>query len=404
MDKFEIVNPRSATEGITAPRGFRAAGVGCGLKVNGALDLALLVSDADCACAGVFTTNHVKAAPVLYDRRVLAGNTASIRAVIANSGCANACTGEAGLADAQAMAEANAQAIGCRADQVLVLSTGVIGKRLDVHKVRAGIGQAVPRLSIDGGADAARAIMTTDTRPKQFAVRQSSFVLGGMCKGAGMIHPNMATMLAVITTDAEISPDLLDQALRIAAGRSFNRISVDGDMSTNDTVLVLANGLSGYAVREGVGFDGFTGALTQTAVELARQIVRDGEGATKFVEITVTGARREADAVQVGKAIANSPLVKTALYGADANWGRVLAAAGYSSAEVDPGTMALWFGGVQLVANGAPVDYDETDAARAIAGRDVSIRLDLGLGDAGATVWTCDLSHEYVTINGKYRT
>ena len=399
-----MTHSRSEPGGVTAPRGFRAAGVACGLKANGALDLALVVGDAACACAGLFTTNRVRAAPVLYDQQVLARNRDSIRAVVANSGCANACTGEAGLADAQAMAEAAAQAIGCRADQVLVLSTGVIGKRLDVGKVRAGLAQAAPRLSRDGGADAAHAIMTTDTRPKECAVRDARYAIGGMCKGAGMIHPNMATMLAVITTDTAISPGLLDRALRAAVDRSFNRISVDGDTSTNDTVLALANGLSGHTVREGTDFEAFTDALTQTAIELATQIVRDGEGATKFVAIAVSGARNEADAAQVGKAIANSPLVKTALYGGDANWGRVLAAAGYSGVEIDPGSMALWFGDVQLVANGAPTACDESDAARAIAGRNVLIRLDLGLGHAGATIWTCDLSHDYVTINADYRT
>ena len=399
-----IANLDSDIGGVTAPRGFRAAGVACGLKTNGALDLALLAGDADCACAGLFTTNRVKAAPVLYDQQVLARSRDSIRAVVANSGCANACTGEAGLRDAQAMAEAAAQAVGCRADQVLVLSTGVIGKRLDMGKAGAGIAQAALRLSPDGGAHAARAIMTTDTRPKEYAVRHAQYTIGGMCKGAGMIHPNMATMLAVITTDAAISPELLDRALRAAVERSFNRISVDGDTSTNDTVLVLANGSSGYTVREGTELEAFTDALTRTAIELATHIVRDGEGATKFVAIVVSGARSEADAAQVGKAIANSPLVKTALYGGDANWGRVLAAAGYSGVDIDPGSTALWLGDVQLVANGAPMAYDESDAARAIAGPNVSIRLELGLGHAGATIWTCDLSHEYVTINGKYRT
>jgi glutamate N-acetyltransferase/amino-acid N-acetyltransferase len=395
---------QSTIQGVTAPRGFRAAGAACGLKKDGVLDLALLVSDSECAGAGVFTTNRVKAAPVLLDQQVLARNAASIRAVVANSGCANACTGEAGLADAQSMAEATARAIGCRVDQVLVLSTGVIGVRLDVAKVRAGIDVAASRLSAEGGADAARAIMTTDTRPKQSVARQSSFVVGGMCKGAGMIHPNMATMLAVISTDARIAPHLLDRALHAAVDESFNRISVDGDTSTNDTVLVLANGLSGYEVREGETLDEFTKTLTTVSIDLARQIVRDGEGATKFVEVVVTGARDESDAVRVAKAIANSALVKTALYGNDANWGRVLAAAGYSGVDVDPAAMALWFGDVQLVAKGTPTNYDEAAATRAISGDDVAIRLELGMGGASATVWTCDLSHDYVTINGAYRT
>ncbi len=399
-----IANPEADIGGVTVPSGFRAAGVACGLKASGALDLGLVVSDSDCACAGVFTTNRVKAAPVLYDQQVLAGNREAIRAVVANSGCANACTGEAGLAHARAMADATAQAIGCRADQVLVLSTGVIGQPLDIAKVRAGVAHGVARLSVDGGASAARAIMTTDTRPKHISLRGPQYTIGGMCKGAGMIHPHMATMLALITTDARISPALLDRALRVAVGRSFNRISVDGDMSTNDTVLVLANGQSRCDVHEGAQFEAFSDALTAAVTGLAKQIVRDGEGATKFVTIRVTGARTEAEAVQVAKAIANSPLVKTALYGGDVNWGRVLAAAGYSGVPIDPVALALWFGDVQLVAGGAPAHFDEAGATRAIAGKDVEIRLELGMGDADATVWTCDLSHDYVTINGKYRT
>jgi glutamate N-acetyltransferase/amino-acid N-acetyltransferase len=399
-----IAKPKTDSGGVTAPRGFRAAGAACGLKTSGALDLALVVSDSDCACAGVFTTNRVKAAPVLYDQHVLAQNRNTIRAVVANSGCANACTGEAGLADARAAANAAAQAMGCRADQVLVLSTGVIGQPLDVARLQAGIARGAARLSADGGGDAARAIMTTDTRPKQASLRTAQYTIGGMGKGAGMIHPNLATMLAVITTDARISPALLDRALRVAVGRSFNRISVDGDMSTNDTLLVLANGQSGADVQAGAAFEAFTGALTSVALDLAKQIVRDGEGATKFVAIDVAGARSEAEAVQVAKAIANSPLVKTALYGGDANWGRVLAAAGYSGVPIDPRALALWFGDVQLVAGGAPTRFAEADATRAIAGQDVEIRLHLGMGDAAACVWTCDLSHDYVTINGKYRT
>ena len=391
------------TLGVTTPKGFRAAGVPCGLKKTGALDLALVASDHDCACAGVFTTNRVKAAPVLYDQETLAKNHNAIRAVVINSGCANACTGDPGLTDTRATAEATAHALGCRADQVLVLSTGVIGQRLPMDKILAGVTDAAQKLSSDGGADAAHAIMTTDTRPKVSALRSMPYAIGGMCKGAGMIHPNMATMLAVITTDAKIAPELLDRALRVAVNASFNRISVDGDMSTNDTLLVLANGASGYVVAE-KELDEFTDVLTQVATDLAKQLVRDGEGATKFVEIVVSGARDETDAARVAKAIANSPLTKTALYGGDANWGRVICAAGYSGVDVDPDRMKLWFGEVNVFANGTPTNYDEADSTRALAGAGVFIRLDLGQGDARTTVWTCDLSHDYVTINGKYRT
>ncbi len=389
--------------GVTTPHGFRAAGVACGLKPTNALDLALVVSDAPCSCAGVFTTNRVKAAPVLYDQQVLAMNRGAIRAVVANSGSANACTGEQGLQDARVMAEATAQAIGCRADQVLVLSTGVIGKLLDMAKVREGIARGAKQLSAEGGADVSRAIMTTDKHPKVYASRSTHYTIGGMAKGAGMIHPNMATMLSLITTDANIPPALLDQALRAAAAKSFNCISIDGDMSTNDTVLVLANGESRFEIGDSEIGD-FTDALTQVATDLAKQVVRDGEGATKFVEINVAGARDEVDAARVAKTIANSPLCKTAIYGADANWGRVVCAVGYSGVEVNPDNMALWFGDVRVFANGAPTQYDDGDATRAISGAEVFIRLELGMGNASATVWTCDLSHDYVTINGKYRT
>jgi glutamate N-acetyltransferase/amino-acid N-acetyltransferase len=388
------------TIGVTAAKGFQAAGVACGIKKTGALDLALVVSDHDCACAGMFTTNRVQAAPVVYDKATLAKNRSAIRAVVANSGCANACTGDAGLDDARTTAEETARALGIRAEQVLVLSTGVIGQRLPMEKIRAGVKDAAQKLSPAGGDDAAHAIMTTDTKPKVFAIRNSQFAIGGMCKGAGMIHPNMATMLAVLTTDAKLAPDSLDQALRHAVNQSFNRISIDGDMSTNDTVLLLANGTSGYTPD----LAEFTDALTQVCVNLAQQLVRDGEGVTKFVELVVTGAHTEADAVRVAKAIANSPLVKTALYGGDANWGRVIAAAGYAGVEVEPAKMKLWFGDVNVFANGMPTDFDEAASTRAIAGRDVFIRLDLGQGEAHTTVWTCDLSHDYVTINGKYRT
>ena len=390
--------------GVTVAEGFKATGVAGGIKKTGALDLALVVSDGDCAGAGMFTTNRVQAAPVLYDQETLAKNRAALRAVVVNSGCANACTGAAGLGDTRATAEAAARALGIRTDQVLVLSTGIIGQRLPMGKIRAGIADAVPRLSPQGGADASRAIMTTDTQPKVFAVRDQPYAIGGMCKGAGMIHPNMATMLCVITTDAKIAPDLLDQALREAVNQSFNRISVDGDMSTNDTVLLLANGASGYAIRNTQHAKEFAEALTRVCINLAQQIVRDGEGATKFVEVTVSGARGESEAVRVAKSISNSPLVKTALYGGDANWGRVICAAGYSGIAVELAKMRLWFGDVNVFANGMPTDFDEADSTRAISGKDVFIRLDLGMGSAQTKVWTCDLSHDYVTINGKYRT
>ncbi|MBI3741274.1 MAG: bifunctional glutamate N-acetyltransferase/amino-acid acetyltransferase ArgJ [Chloroflexi bacterium] len=391
-------------QSVTVPKGFKATGVACGLKKTNALDLALIASENDCAGAGVFTTNRVQAAPVIYDKEILGKNRDAIHAVVINSGCANACTGEDGMRDARDTARAAANALGCRANQILILSTGVIGVRLDIAKVRAGIAQGAKSLSSEGGNDASKAIMTTDTRPKVFAIRNSQFAIGGMAKGAGMIHPNMATLLSVITTDAKISPARLDRALRIAVEKSFNRISVDGDMSTNDTLLVLANGASGYEISNAQDIEKFTEALTRVATDLAKQVARDGEGATKFVEIVVSGARAEKDAARVAKSIANSPLVKTAIYGADANWGRVVCAAGYSGVEVEPNKMALWFGDVNVFKNGTPTQYNDADATRAISNAEVFIRLDLGMGEASTTMWTCDLSHDYVTINGKYRT
>ncbi|MFQ5857704.1 MAG: bifunctional glutamate N-acetyltransferase/amino-acid acetyltransferase ArgJ [Anaerolineae bacterium] len=406
---------------ITDPAGFRAAGVHCGLKLGNAPDLALLVSERPCTAAAVFTTNRVKAAPVLYNQALLARNPTAIRAVVTNSGNANAVTGDQGLDNARRMAELTAKAAGCEPGQVWVMSTGVIGQPLDMVKITAGITHAASTLSPDGGHDAARAIMTTDTVPKEAAVHvrlsAGQVTVAGMAKGAGMIHPNMATMLAVIATDAAVSPDLLDQALRCAVDRSFNCISVDGDTSTNDTVLLLANGAAGVSVDqlESDDFRTFRDALTAVATTLAKKIVRDGEGATKFVTIHVRGAPTAGDARKVAMAVARSPLVKTALHGEDANWGRVLAAVGYSGVEVDPARIGLWFaaGGdsegsngqsLQLVRDGQRYHVDEVIAAQILAGEDIDIVVDLGLGDGEATVWTCDLSHEYVSINADYRT
>jgi glutamate N-acetyltransferase/amino-acid acetyltransferase len=344
------------SSGVTFPRGFRATGVACGIKKTGALDLALIASESDCSCAGVFTTNRVKAAPVVYDQELLKNNNNAVRAVVINSGCANACTGQVGMEDVCATAEAMAKTIGCRADQVLVLSTGVIGQRLDIEKLRIGIAEAAKQLTQEGGAIAARAIMTTDTKPKLSAVGNSHYSIGGIAKGAGMIHPNMATLLSVITTDAKIAPSLLEKALRAAVAKSFNRLSIDGDMSTNDTLLVLANGASGYEIRDSE-VERFAETLTQVATNLAKQIARDGEGATKFVEIVVSGARDDADASRVARAIANSPLVKTAIYGSDANWGRVICAAGYSGVAVESEKMTLWFGDVNVFKHGVPTNF-----------------------------------------------
>lgn len=383
------------------------AGLACGLKRDDRRDIALLVSDRPCAVAGVFTTNRVKAAPVLRDQALLARPEPTARAVLINTGSANACTGPRGLADAHDSAALVANLLGCQPDEVLTLSTGVIGLPLNMHAMQQGIERLVPALRPEGWSDAAEAMMTTDTRPKLASVRLSSgAVIAGMAKGAGMIAPRMATMLAVIVTDARLSTGELDRLLRAAVMESFNRIVVDGDMSTNDTVLLLANGASGSVPD----LEEFGAALTALCIELAQAIVRDGEGATKFVTVQVTGAQAQADAHAIARQIATSPLVKTAFYGADANWGRILAAAGYAGVDFDPARVSLWLldaqgvPAMQLVAGGEPADYEERAAIALMQTDTWGVRLDLGLGAARSHVWTCDLSHEYVTINGHYRT
>jgi glutamate N-acetyltransferase/amino-acid N-acetyltransferase len=319
------------------PSGFTFAGVAAGLKKTGARDVALIVSAGPCTSAAVFTTNRFPAAPVLYDRELIAENPARLRAVVINSGCANACTGPDGLADAALMAHAAEEALDAPPRSAAVMSTGVIGPRLPMDRLRDGIRQAAEVLAPDRWEDAATAIMTTDTRAKTAFRYLDGCALFGMAKGAGMIHPNMATMLSAIVTDAALAPGDLSRALRRAVDVSFNSISVDGDMSTNDTVLVLANGAAG-PTQPGR----FADALADLCADLAQQIVRDGEGATKFITIRITGAVSDEDARRAAKAVANSPLVKTAFYGGDANWGRVLAAIGYSGAEVDPDRAGLW--------------------------------------------------------------
>ncbi len=406
------------------PLGFTFAGVAAGIKKTGAADLALIVSDRPCAAAAVFTQNAFPAAPVLYDRGLVAGTPAGLRAVAINAGCANACTGDAGLADAAEMAAQTEAALGLPPRSAAVMSTGVIGPRLPMAKIAVGVQTAAGALSAEGWDAASRAIMTTDTRPKvafrEVGAGLASARIFGMCKGAGMIHPNMATMLSVITTDAAIEPDVLAEMLRQAVAVSFNAISIDGDSSTNDTVLLLANGASGRKLEAGSsGFSAFASALTSLCIDLAQQIVRDGEGATKFITVRVEGAASDADAKRAAKAIANSPLVKTAFYGSDANWGRILAAVGYSGAAVDPGKADLWIAAgtgrgdaetrghgelLQLVRAGQPFAYSEEAASAIFAEPEIVVRVQLGLGAGVATVWTCDLSHDYVSINGHYRT
>ena len=410
-------------ESFTLARGFRAAATACGLKPSGNLDLALIAAESPCSAAGVFTTNRVKAAPVLYDQDLLARNAGNIRAIIVNAGNANACTGPRGMDDARQMAALTAYGLRCQPDQVLVLSTGVIGRLLDMDKLTQGIATVTSTAAAQHGAPiAARAIMTTDTRPKvartTFEIGGRPVTISGMCKGAGMIHPNMATLLAIITTDAAVAPELLREALRQAAARSFNCVSVDGDMSTNDTLLLLASGASGVEISAGRGasrsaptsdYQTFVAALTEVCIDLAKQVAADGEGATRLIEIRVSGAQDEAQAHTVGDSIARSPLFKCAVHGGDPNWGRVLCAAGYSGAAIEADRLSLSFGApgaaqVQVVANGLPLDYAEPAAAALLREDPVYVNLDLGLGDAAATVWTCDFSKEYVEINAHYTT
>lgn len=398
---------------VTSPSGFSAAAVKCGLKSSGELDLAIVYSQADCSAAGVFTQNRVVAAPVIVDKDTLAGNSDRVRAIVANAGIANACTGTRGLAAARMSQTLAAKALDCLSDQVLVLSTGLIGVPLDIEKMSNGIALAVDRLSSENGQAAARAIMTTDTKPKHLAARiglpGGEVTLGGMAKGSGMIHPDMATMLAVLTTDAAVVPQDLASVLASSVERTFNRISVDGDTSTNDTVLILANGASGCRVDDRASLEMFAEGVEAVCGELARKIVRDGEGASKFITIIVSGTRNEAEAARIGRTIATSPLVKTAFAGGDPNWGRIMAAAGRAGVNFDPERIGLWVGAetggeVAVVEGGGPTEAASAALSRIFKLPSFRVRLDFGMGPGEATVWTCDLTREYVAINADYHT
>jgi len=395
--------------GITAPKGFKASGVKAGLKKSGKLDLAIIYSTVLASIAAVFTNNTMAAAPVILSRQAVKNGTAS--AIIVNSGCANACTGPQGLIDAQAMVHMTAQLLELEDQEVIVASTGIIGVNLQMDKIAVGIKEAVAKLDERGSESATTAIMTTDTFSKscayEFELGGVPVRIAGIAKGSGMIHPNMATMLCFITTDAAIAPSILKQALTEAVNVSFNMISVDGDSSTNDMTSVLANGLAGNALIESSDCKDYTilaAALTEVCKYLAQQVVRDGEGATKFLEITVQGAENEADAKKAVMAIAKSPLVKTAFFGEDANWGRILCAVGYSEAAVDPEKISLAIGDVTIVKAGMGANYDEKALKDIMAQQDITVTVDLSLGAGTATMWTCDFSYEYVKINGEYHT
>ena len=398
-----------AQGGVTAPRGFTSSALHCGIKAKtGALDLAIIAADGPASAAGIFTTNLAQAAPVLVAKAHLADSGGIARAVVVNSGCANACTGDRGLADARQMATAVAAALGCAPEQVLVASTGVIGVNLKMEAVVSGIRAGARSLARGKGDEAARAIMTTDPFPKEYAVTvttaDGSFVVGGTAKGSGMIEPMMATMLGVLTTDAAVPPALLARALRQSAADTFNAITVDGECSTNDSLFALASGASGVIIDE-TKYPALLEGLLAVSRELAIGIVRGGEGATKLIAVNVHDALTRDDARRVARTIANSPLVKTAVHGADPNWGRIVAAAGRSGITFDISQATVHVGGILLFEHGLPHDDAAPLAAEHMKQRDVQIDVRLGTGGGErATIWTCDLSAEYVRINGEYRT
>jgi glutamate N-acetyltransferase / amino-acid N-acetyltransferase len=396
------------SRGITAPRGFRAAGLHCGIKKAGVLDLALIVSDRSGPIAGVFTTNQVVAAPVTLDRLHLRQGVG--RAILINSGNANACTGRPGMAAAQRTAAVVARTLGIPLHEVFVGSTGVIGRPLPVDRILKAVPHLFERVSSLGGLNAARAILTTDLKPKTIARRARingrTVIIGGMAKGSGMIHPAMATMLGYLTTDAAITRTALQRALRQAVDESFNCVSVDGDTSTNDTVLCLANGLAGNRpIMEGTpAFRQFVRLLTEACQTLALAICRDGEGVTKVVKIDVQGARNTLQAKQVANTIGTSNLVKTALFGEDANWGRVMAAIGRAGVTLDPAKIDVSFGGVPMVSKGVSLGpAAERRIAKVFRCKEFTIQVKLGKGRHRSHLWTTDLSYDYVRINASYR-
>ncbi len=400
--------------GITAAKGFQAAGVEAAVKYQNRKDMALIYSEVPCAAAGTFTTNVVKAAPVIWDKKIVEESPFA-QAVVVNSGIANACTGKQGMDCCQAEAKCAGEALGIPAHSVLVASTGVIGMQIPLDRITKGIEKlaAAKAEGLEAGLDAAKAIMTTDTVPKQIAVEVElggrTVTIGGMCKGSGMIHPNMCTMLGFLTTDAAISKEMLRKALRVDVADSFNMISVDGDTSTNDTLLILANGLAGNVeiTAEGEDFERFCEALHFVTVYLARKMAGDGEGATALFETKVMGAASKEDARTLAKSVICSSLTKAAIFGHDANWGRILCALGYSGAQFDPENVDLYFqsesGKIHIYGNGTACDYSEEEATKILSGPEVTVLVDMHMGEAEATAWGCDLSYDYVKINADYR-
>ncbi len=405
-----MTNPLSLNEcigGVTAPQGFVAGGMYCGIR-KAKKDLALIRSSVPANVGAVFTLNKTQAAPILVDKLQLQ-RSHECSALVANSGNANACTGERGLNDAWKMVDDTAKALSLPKEHVLVSSTGVIGQYLPMDKIVDGIRQLSGQLSREGNKDAAEAIMTTDTYSKEVAVQftlgSSVVTIGGMAKGSGMIAPNMATMLAFLTTDAVISHPVLQKALHHANNKSFNRITVDGDMSTNDMALIMANGQArNKPIKDHTEeFQLFCSALEYVMIKLAKMIARDGEGATKLIEVLVTGAKSEDEAAQAASSVANSNLVKTAIHGADANWGRILAAVGYSGIDFNPDDVEIWFGDVPVLKRNYEVVLDEEKGHHVLTQENILVTVDLNQGQHSARFWTCDLTKDYVHINASYR-
>ena len=395
---------------ITLPAGFVAAGVKCGIKVSGKEDLAIFAAEADASMAFVTTQNQITGAPIQYCRQTFPRGYGKARALVVNSGCSNVCTGPGGLKDAATMASLTARSLGTEADKVLVASTGVIGHRLPMDKIKAGIADAASQLSTRNDLAAIRGIMTTDTREKSAVVQGriggKPVTIAGIVKGAGMIAPSMATMIGVITTDAAIAPAALAKALKQAVGVTFNAITIDSDTSTSDIVTVLASGAAGNKAISGSGrdFETFAKLLTEVCRELARSVVADGEGATKIVYVTVRGARSDAEAKIAAKSVADSPLFKTAVHGGDPNWGRIAMALGKSAAKVEAEKLTIKVGGVTIFARGTGRSFDLKKVEQHLAGKEVRVEASLGLGDGEFTALTCDLSREYITINADYTT
>lgn len=400
--------------GVTAAKGFKAASTAAGIKYKDRKDMAMIYSEAPCRSAGTFTTNVVKAAPVKWDKNQVTGGAAA-HAVVINAGIANACTGEEGMEYCSRTAATAAQVLGIPQEGVLVASTGVIGKQLPMDRIEAGVKAMAPLLdaSPESGTAASKAIMTTDTKNKEAAVQLELggvlVTIGGMCKGSGMIHPNMCTMLSFVTTDAAISKELLQEALSQDIKDTYNMISVDGDTSTNDTVLLLANGLAGNAeiTEKNSDYMAFCQALNYINETLSKKMAGDGEGCTALFEVTVVGAATKDQAKVLAKSVITSSLTKAAIFGHDANWGRILCAMGYSGADFDPEKVDLFFesaaGRMQIIKDGVAVDYSEEEATKILSEPEVTAIADIKMGDARATAWGCDLTYDYVKINADYR-